>query len=63
MMFLLTAHFVSTIVIWGVQCVPIYKFWDPFYQGGYCINLAEWALCESPNPPHVTRIALIFFRF
>ncbi|KAH9837413.1 Prolyl 3,4-dihydroxylase ofd1 [Teratosphaeria destructans] len=40
---LIIAHWVCSIVIWGVQCIPISKFWSP-EQAGQCISLTQWAL-------------------
>ncbi|KAF2768753.1 hypothetical protein EJ03DRAFT_114539 [Teratosphaeria nubilosa] len=40
---LIVAHWACSIVVWGVQCIPILKFWSP-EQAGQCVSLNQWAL-------------------
>lgn len=42
MLALLALHFVSTVVVAGVQCVPMSRFWNPETTEGYCINITAF---------------------
>ncbi|USW53299.1 hypothetical protein Slin15195_G066180 [Septoria linicola] len=43
MIALLTAHYISSFVVWGVQCVPAQRYWDPTVPGR-CIRQSSWIL-------------------
>ena len=45
MIAVITAHLISTIVIEGIQCIPINKYLDRSTPG-YCINIAAWFYCK-----------------
>ncbi|KAI5358291.1 hypothetical protein Slin14017_G116520 [Septoria linicola] len=43
MIALLTAHYISSFVVWGVQCVPAQRYWNPAVPGR-CIRQSSWIL-------------------
>ncbi|KAF2207046.1 hypothetical protein CERZMDRAFT_119154 [Cercospora zeae-maydis SCOH1-5] len=42
----LTAHYVSSIIVWLTQCLPVAKFWD-FTIPGKCVNINAWNMCKQ----------------
>ncbi|USW52528.1 hypothetical protein Slin15195_G058470 [Septoria linicola] len=43
MIAILSAHYVSSFVVWGMQCVPARRFWDPRVPGT-CIDQSKWII-------------------
>ncbi|PPJ54758.1 hypothetical protein CBER1_04018 [Cercospora berteroae] len=43
MIALLSAHYISSFVTWGVQCVPAQRYWNPSVPGT-CIKQSAWIL-------------------
>ncbi|KAM3417132.1 hypothetical protein BST61_g8708 [Cercospora zeina] len=37
----MTAHYISSVVVWGAQCLPAAKYWD-FTKPGRCIDVKAW---------------------
>lgn len=41
---------IETVLVCIFECRPIYKYWDPMYLGGYCINIGAYlAANETMN--------------
>lgn len=49
-MTIIVLHFVSTIVVVGVQCVPMEKYWIPETEG-HCINITGFFFCINSTCP------------
>lgn len=41
-------HFISTVIVVGVQCIPMEKYWNPSVEG-HCISILAFFYCKSTH--------------
>lgn len=41
-------HFMTTVIVFSVQCMPMKKYWKPSTPG-VCIDITAFFYCKSPS--------------
>ena len=40
--YLITLHFITTVIVTGAQCIPLSRYWNGPSDGGHCINITAF---------------------
>lgn len=51
-MAVIIAHFISTLIVEAVQCIPMKRYWNHTLPG-HCINITAFFYCETTDTYNV----------